>query len=72
LKESEKYGGHLVPTFTDPWADLEKRFTEPGSGIDPPDTWNDPPGRIYGNLGQFEKLLKQSDVTFGISIGYLT
>jgi GH18 family chitinase len=69
LKQSDKYDGHLVPIFTDPWADFDKRFTEPGSGIDPPDTWNDPEGQIYGNFGQFDKLTKQSNVSFGISIG---
>ncbi|KAJ3292643.1 hypothetical protein HK104_005138 [Borealophlyctis nickersoniae] len=65
--------GCLVPTSADPWADTDKRFTNPQEGIPPPDTWNDDPNAppvTYGNLGQFLKL-KKIGMAFnlGLSVG---
>ena len=36
--------------LTDPWADTDKRYTDRG------DSWNDPPGFLYGCFGQAFKL----------------
>ncbi|KAL3895460.1 MAG: hypothetical protein SGCHY_004687 [Lobulomycetales sp.] len=71
LRPSPKYDDHLVPTWIDPWADVEKRFVEKGSGVGEPDSWNDPPGLVYGNIGQFTKLksILQGALRFGVSIG---
>ncbi|KAJ3105924.1 hypothetical protein HDU97_007270 [Phlyctochytrium planicorne] len=64
--------GHLIPTLTDPWADIDKRYTQPGEGIDPPDSWNDDPNcpSYYGNFGQFMKLKKKgAKFNLGLSVG---
>ncbi|KAI9099370.1 glycoside hydrolase [Phlyctochytrium arcticum] len=63
----------LVPTLTDKWADTDKRFTQPGEGVPPPDAWTDgtgPEDTFYGNFGQLMKL-KGMGIKFnvGMSIG---
>jgi chitinase len=40
----------------DVWADTDKRYTNAADSIPPPDDWNNPVG-LFGNFGQFKKLL---------------
>ncbi|KAJ3172828.1 hypothetical protein HK101_011124 [Irineochytrium annulatum] len=63
--------GHLVPTSPDPWADTDKRYVQPGEGIDPPDSWNEDGKGLgyFGNFGQLMKLKKFAGFNLGLSIG---
>jgi len=55
---------------TDSYADYEKRFTDPTTGLTPLDSWQDPPGGVYGCIGQFMKLKKQGkNFTLRMAIG---
>ncbi|KAJ3410551.1 hypothetical protein HDV05_003653 [Chytridiales sp. JEL 0842] len=47
--------GLLVPTISDAWADIDKRYTNVGEGVEPADTWNED-ASYFGNFGQFMKL----------------
>lgn len=44
----------------DKWADFDKRYTDPTTGIEPVDSWNSS-NPFYGNLGQFYKLKKKDE-----------
>ncbi|CAG9331466.1 unnamed protein product [Blepharisma stoltei] len=53
-----------VVSLTDPWADEQRRYLDRG------DSWNDPPGKLYGSLGQLYKLkVTNRHLKTGISIG---
>lgn len=49
--------GYYVPTISDQWADIDKRFTD--SGVLPYDTWADNSQPFYGLFNQFRKLKAQ-------------
>ena len=49
--------GYYIPFLSDPWSDIDKRYTS--GGVEPQDSWNDPPGKFYGSFGQFKKLQDQ-------------
>ncbi|KAJ3391261.1 hypothetical protein HDU92_009121 [Lobulomyces angularis] len=69
LKQSDAYENFFVPTLSDPWSDVDKRYTDDTS-VPPPDTWNDDNSFPFGNFGQFVKLKKLGKkFNFGISIG---
>ncbi len=57
--------GFWVPATIDSWADTDKRYTT--EGVAPLDTWNDPPGGLYGNFGQFKKL-KDAGKNFNLQL----
>ena len=51
--------GQYIPVLSDPYADVDKRYTS--GGVEPQDTWfpEPPPGAYFGNFGQFKKLKDQ-------------
>jgi chitinase len=52
----------------DAWADTDKRYTG-SDGVSPPDTWNDASG-LFGNFGQFKKLLDNGrKINITLSLG---
>jgi chitinase len=53
-------------TSGDTWADFDKRFTDPATGVQPLDDWNSNSG-YYGNLGQFRKL-KEGGKKFNLTL----
>jgi chitinase len=60
--------GNLTPSgeiaWHDTWSDLDKRYPERG------DTWNDPPGGVYGNIKHlFELKKKNRHLKILLSIG---
>ena len=52
LKEDPS-SGHLVIASGDEWADMNKRFVNPGEGVEPQDSWNDnqtAKNQFFGNF----------------------
>lgn len=53
----------------DPWACIDKRYTEAKESVLPLDTWNNNDNPFYGNFGQFKKLLdsgRKMNITLAI------
>lgn len=50
----------------DTWADFDKRYVDPATGIEPLDDWSNT-GLVYGNLGQFLKL-KMAGKKFNLTL----
>jgi chitinase len=70
LKLQPDAKGFYVPVLSDPWADVEKRFTDAKEAVEPFDNWNDAPGSYYGCFGQFKKIKAlKPDFVVGVSIG---
>ncbi|TPX68940.1 hypothetical protein SpCBS45565_g02771 [Spizellomyces sp. 'palustris'] len=72
LRPSPNPPHHLIPTSTDPWADTDKRYTNPDEGVPPPDSWNETPENKgpWGNFGQLLKLKKLGlKFNVGLSVG---